>query len=366
MQSILITFKYFPAPHTSNAICELMMDVLEQWNISGKMLAITSDNGSNVIKGLKLLGKKINEQHGNDVVEDPGWIIRCLAHTIQLGVKQALKILSPELTKIRCLVMRCRKGIYRQMFDQKKVELGFEVASQVPRYDTDTRWGSTYELCISAHNLRAVFNALVNNLHLGLQDLKLDDYEWAKVFSVATFLQKAHEVTVLQSSKTRVTLSLIPGMYTLLKNHCDAVKLGQMPDWTSNECKEAATCMLEKLQSYDDLINSNIVKMAKLLDPRFKSDTRLMPTLRTILIDNYEYGQLDSDARPQSNTQYESSVLDAVFDLDRDDTESRNVSQIGVYDADEVTKYFQFTSIPDTSTGPLDWRKAAEHLFQQL
>ena len=66
MQSILITFKYFPAPHTSNAICELMMDVLEQWNISGKMLAITSDNGSNVIKGLKLLGKKINEQHGND------------------------------------------------------------------------------------------------------------------------------------------------------------------------------------------------------------------------------------------------------------------------------------------------------------
>ena len=206
----------------------------------------------------------------------------------------------------------------------------------------------------------------MNNLHLGLQDLKLDDYEWANILSVATFLQKAHEVTVLQSSKTRVTLSLIPGMYTLLKNHCDAVKLGQMPDWTSNECKEAATCMLEKLQSYDDLINSNIVKMAKLLDPRFKSDTRLMPTLRTILIDNYEYGQLDSDARPQSNTQYESSVLDAVFDLDRDDTESCNASQIGLYDADEVTKYFQFTSIPDTSTDPLDWWKAAETRFPTI
>ena len=142
----------------------------------------------------------------------------------------------------------------------------------------------------------------MNNLHLGLQDLKLDDCEWAKVLSVATFLQKAHEVTVLQSSKTRVTLSLIPGMYTLLKNHCDAVKLGQMPEWTSNRCKDAATFMLEKMQSYDDLINSNIVKMAKLLDPRFKSDTRLMPTLHTILIDSYEYGQLDLDARPQSNT----------------------------------------------------------------
>ena len=124
--------------------------------------------------------------------------------------------------------------------------------------------------------------------------------------------------------------------------------------------------MLEKLQSYDDLINSNIVKVAKLLDPRFRSDTRLMPTLRTILIDNYEYGRLDSDARPQSNTQYEPSLLDAVFDLDRDDTESCNASQIGVYDADEVTKYFQFTSIPDTSTDPLDWWKAAETRFPTI
>ena len=99
-----------------------------------------------------------------------------MAHTVQLGVKQALKILSPELTMIRCLVMQCRRGVYRQIFDQKKVELGFEVARQVPRNDNDTRWGSTYELCISAHNLRAVFNVLVNNLHLGLQDLKHDDY----------------------------------------------------------------------------------------------------------------------------------------------------------------------------------------------
>ena len=40
-----------------------MMDMLDQWNIQGNMLAITSENGSNVIKGLKLLGKKINEQY---------------------------------------------------------------------------------------------------------------------------------------------------------------------------------------------------------------------------------------------------------------------------------------------------------------
>ena len=65
-----------------------------------------------------------------------------------------------------------------------------------------------------------------------------------------------------------------------------------------------------------------------------------MPTLSNILIDNYEYGQLDLDARPQSNTQYESSVLDAVFDLGRDDAEFCSALQNGLYNADEVTKYF--------------------------
>jgi hypothetical protein len=48
---------------------------------------------------------------------------------------------------------------------------------------------------------------------------------------------------------------------------------------------------------------------------------------------------LDLGARPQSSTQYESSVLDNVFDLDRDDAESCSASQIGVYNVDEVTKY---------------------------
>jgi hypothetical protein len=86
-------------------------------------------------------------------------------------------------------------------------------------------------------------------------------------------------------------------MYTLLKNHCITVKLGQMPEWSSNECKEAASCMFIKLESYDYLINSTIVRMAQILDPRFKSDTSLKPNLCAILIDNSEYGQVDLDAQ---------------------------------------------------------------------
>ena len=365
MQSLLITFKHFPAPHTSDAICELMMDVLDQWKLSDKLIAITSDNGANVIKGLKLLKARINDKYGDTVGGNSFWVIRCLAHTVQLGVKEALKILTPELTKIRGLVIRCKKGICRQMFDQKKIELGFDAARQVPRYDTETRWGSTYELCISSHNLRAVFNALTNNPNLGLQDLKLDDFDWAKVFGIATFLQKAHEITEIQSSKSKVTLSLIPGMYTLLKQHCEKVKNGEVQAWISLECKEAANRMLNKLLLYDDLINSDSVQMAKLLDPRFKSDMRLMQKLRNTLIVDYKYGE-DSGDMLRSAEKNKSKVLEAVFALDRADGDSTSELNGEQVNMDEVTNFFQFTSIPDTSADPLDWWKAAESRFPTI
>ena len=91
LKSLLLCFKFFPAPHTGDAVCDLMYDVFEDWNISKKILAITSDNGSNIIKGLKALGHKINTEHGYGTVRND-FIIRCLAHTIQLGVKKkALK-----------------------------------------------------------------------------------------------------------------------------------------------------------------------------------------------------------------------------------------------------------------------------------
>ena len=95
-----------------------MYNVFEDWNISKKILAITSNNGSNVIKGLKALGCKNNTEYGYGAVRND-FIIRCLAHTIQLGVKKSLKILDSELKIVRALVICCKKGKYRQLFDKK-------------------------------------------------------------------------------------------------------------------------------------------------------------------------------------------------------------------------------------------------------
>ena len=118
-----------------------------------------------------------------------------MAHTIQLGVKEALRILKNELDRIRQLVIRCKKKKKRLAFGRVKIELGFESSRVVPRIDTETRWGITYELVVSCYQLKSVFNALFNRPELDLSDLRLDDYEWEKMFSVESFLEKAQVIT---------------------------------------------------------------------------------------------------------------------------------------------------------------------------
>jgi hAT family C-terminal dimerisation region len=213
-------------------------------------------------------------------------------------------------------------------------------------------------LCITSYKLRSVFKAICNSdPNGGLDNLRLDDYQWDKINSIATFLNKAHEITQMQSSQSQVTLSLVPGTYLILKKHCEDVIAGNMPCWISLDCKEAALAMMEKLESYDTLINNNIVKMAKLFDPRMKSDTTLMNELRSTLVEHYNYGHESAVLGSSSST-----ILNAVLAADGADFDD---SENFVW-ADEVTNFFQFTSIADVRADPLLWWKAAETRFPTI
>jgi len=280
--------------------------------------------------------------------------VRCFAHTVQLGVKQALTFLNSELNTIRKLILTCKSGIKRQQFDCLKIELGFNATIKLPRYDTPTRWSSTYEMASNCFKLKSVFNALCNTPELDLQEYKLNDYQWTRMKAVITFLQRAAEITKYQSSTSTVTLSMVPGMYTLLTNHCKKTICGEYSEWTLSECKDAAQAMLDKLESYKHRVNSNTAKLAKLLDPRFKSDISLKPMLYDILINQYGYGLMETADTGNSNT-----LLDDVFQLEDDGDDQVNT-------ADEVDAYFEFTRLRDVHADPLSWWRERASRFPTI
>jgi hypothetical protein len=71
-----LAIQYLPYPHTANNIVELLNQIIHDWKLDGKILTITTDNGSNMV----LIGQLME-----DIIRLP-----CTAHTLQLVVGKEL------------------------------------------------------------------------------------------------------------------------------------------------------------------------------------------------------------------------------------------------------------------------------------
>lgn len=71
-----LAIQYLPYPHTANNIVELLNRIIHEWKLDGKILTITTDNGSNMV----LIGQLME-----DIIRLP-----CTAHTLQLVVGKGL------------------------------------------------------------------------------------------------------------------------------------------------------------------------------------------------------------------------------------------------------------------------------------
>ena len=90
MKSQLIETKEFVEAHTGKMISEALEQVLAEWNLDdNRLVAATTDNGSNVTRAMQLLG----------------WArISCFSHTLQLAVDKVINL--PRVSKA---VARCKQ-----------------------------------------------------------------------------------------------------------------------------------------------------------------------------------------------------------------------------------------------------------------
>ena len=58
----LLNLFYVPHPHTNLTIKNLLVEEISKWDLEGKIIAITTDNGSNMVSGSRLL-KVLKEFH---------------------------------------------------------------------------------------------------------------------------------------------------------------------------------------------------------------------------------------------------------------------------------------------------------------
>lgn len=229
-----------------------MKRVTNEWNISEKIYAISTDNAANIVAATKLTG----------------WVhIPCFAHTINLIVKDALVNIEELITKVKQNVEyfhRSSQATAKLMAIQKQMK-----PNEIPvklMNDVATRWNSTFYMCERmiklSEPLAATVGLLLNPINLPTEE------EWTILKEICLILKPFEAVTVEMSAEKQVTLSkIIP----IVKGLLSSLERTKMTIW-SQVGKNLINSLLASITTrFGNPENNLIMGKASFLDPRFKT-----------------------------------------------------------------------------------------------
>jgi len=159
LQKRIIGFGLVASPHDGFTLFNALLKCLQEWKLEHKVFSITLDNAKNNNNMVGSLRKNLSERHlmlGNgDLLH-----MRCVAHVLNLIVKEGFKVIDGATDRIRDSVKYIRSSQARkQRFEEIIVQLGISCEKR-PSLDVPTRWNSTYLMPKSAIEYRAVFDVM--------------------------------------------------------------------------------------------------------------------------------------------------------------------------------------------------------------
>jgi len=229
VKHIVLQLAVIRHPHTGEKLAAALNDCLTDWGLGAdKILMIVSDNGSNMIKAIKLL-KEMNEDEidecsdddeeeqtetemadeNEDLMELPREVrylrMPCMAHTLQLVIKKAyVQHYDHVLTKARRLVKLLRKS-------SDAVQKLLTKCGKILITDNSTRWNSTYYMINRLMDVKLCANEV-------LADMKIDSLtvaEWSKLEEMKNLLQPfATHTDILQTDALSLSY-VIPSVLDL-------------------------------------------------------------------------------------------------------------------------------------------------------
>lgn len=188
MSSCLLDCFEFSDRHTSENLAEELLRVAKEWHVDGKVVCCVTDNAANITKAMKILK----------------WTHHpCLAHTINLIVRDALKGIKPTVDKVKAAVEyfhRSTLGAEKLKSTQRQMRM----PELRPQQDCPTRWNSTFYMLKQFLESK---DAIISTLAIVSAPVDpLTQKEW-EVEEVCRVLEPFEQVTVEISGESYVTAS---------------------------------------------------------------------------------------------------------------------------------------------------------------
>lgn len=271
LRSVMICCKRFCGKHTAENIRNEYEEIIASFDIAKKIVAIVSDNASNMVKAFSIPGyededisqdqdsdESDNEVSSSDQEADSDFDIclpqhvRCYAHSLQLVVKDGLKECSTHLktivNKASQIVNHVRKSVNASdlLEDCNRLQ-----AANV------TRWNS------QLHMLRSVLNVPEDKLNKIDYKVKLSSYERKLLQELCNILEPFEKATLLVQSENSASASLAIPVTCGLKHQICQISI----DYSSKMISTLKHSIHSRLSVYE---NDDSFTIAAILDPRFK------------------------------------------------------------------------------------------------
>ena len=255
LQSKCLQTMFMPADYNDENLAESLKSVLESWGLQeSKQVCVTTDNGSNLVRAAYLLK----------------WLhVPCFGHNLHLAITNAIK----DDSRISRAIGITRKLItsfshsWKKRRELTKIQTDLGIPHHSLIIDCQTRWRSSQKMISrileQEKALRQVLSMDRKTAHLvpTWQDLEVLE-------SINKALAPLADFTDILSGEKYVTFSaLIPP----LKHIIDDVLQHDEEDTTltTDIKQQIITYMQDK---YEDTSLKELLHIASLLDPRFKTE----------------------------------------------------------------------------------------------
>ncbi|PWA92130.1 zinc finger BED domain-containing protein RICESLEEPER 2 [Artemisia annua] len=239
-----------------------LLECITGWGIKNVM-TMTVDNIASNDKALEYLIENLPTKY------DGGkhFHIRCMAHILNLVVKDGLKTYKKEVDTISLAVKYIKHSSQRVTKFKESVEKA-STSNKILISECPTRWNSTHDMLKTAIELKEAFLDYDFSNSCFARDLeeipKRADFEVCK--KLVAFLEKFKETTELVSNVSSPVAHLWFGEVLDIDKH--------LREWQENASfKEMVKDMRKKYDKYwGDYINNHYMYFAFILDPTMKSE----------------------------------------------------------------------------------------------
>ena len=151
------------------------MKALDEFNISNKIIALTTDNESAMIMCGKEIASSLDIEFSTMIFAH----YRCAAHVLNLGVKNGLKFINEPINKVRKLMKTIKNST--RLCDSLRLICNLKKIKYLkPILDVETRWNSTYYMLKRLDDLRPALGLLSANNKL-LNSTYPNECDWIAI-----------------------------------------------------------------------------------------------------------------------------------------------------------------------------------------